>query len=51
LRVYKCGKPGTAETRFSSTFAVGDTGDGAVTPGAPLTPIPALPTLAPVVAQ
>jgi hypothetical protein len=24
LRAYKCGKPGTAETRFSTPFAVGD---------------------------
>jgi hypothetical protein len=23
LRVYKCGKPGTSETRFSDTFALG----------------------------
>ena len=40
LRVYKCGKPGTAETRFSSPFALGDL------PAASWRP---LPTLEPVV--
>jgi hypothetical protein len=26
LRAFKCGKPGTAETRFSTAFALGPTG-------------------------
>ncbi|HEU5362078.1 MAG TPA: hypothetical protein VFU56_01995 [Gaiellaceae bacterium] len=41
LRVFKCGKPGTAETRFSTSFALGDA-----------TPAEAriLPTLQPVLA-
>jgi hypothetical protein len=25
LRVFRCGKPGTAETRFSTSFALGET--------------------------
>jgi hypothetical protein len=45
LRVYKCGKPGTAETRFSSPFAVGET-TGEPEPGPALSLL--LPTLAPV---
>jgi hypothetical protein len=39
LRVYKCGKPGTAEARFSSAFPLGD---------AASEPSPWLPTLQPV---
>jgi hypothetical protein len=41
LRVYKCGKPGTAETRFSTPFALGE-----AAPADART----LPTLAPVLA-
>jgi hypothetical protein len=41
LRVYKCGKPGTAEMRFSTTFGVGITIQSAATR--------LLPTLDPVV--
>ncbi|MGZ4333602.1 MAG: hypothetical protein ACXVRJ_04950 [Gaiellaceae bacterium] len=46
LRVFKCGKPGTAETRFSSAFAIGDQ---VPAPPSLVPPPPPLPTLEPVV--
>jgi hypothetical protein len=49
LRVFKCGKPGTAETHFSSAFDLGDQTTAVPAPSA-LVPAPQpLPTLEPVV--
>jgi hypothetical protein len=47
LRVFKCGKPGTTETRYSSPFAL-QGGDPAAAPPGLLGP-PPLPTLQPTV--
>jgi hypothetical protein len=49
LRVFKCGKPGTAESRFSSSFTIGDV--ASLPAGTPelLPPVRPLPTLATVV--
>jgi hypothetical protein len=47
LRVLKCGKPGTSESRYSQAFAVG--GDPSVQPAGPEAPPLLLPTLLPTV--
>jgi hypothetical protein len=50
LRVFKCGKPGTAETRFSSSFTVGDVANlPRATPQLrpPVRPLPTLETVEP----
>jgi hypothetical protein len=50
LRVFKCGKPGTAETRYSRPFTLPrSTAVDAVEPADPLATVPAFPTLLPTV--
>lgn len=50
LRVFKCGKPGTAELRTSQAFALAPATQTVAAPPALLGPAPPLPTLQPTVA-
>jgi hypothetical protein len=51
LRIFKCGKPGTAETRFSRPFAFSTATDPVPAPPDLVPPEPPLPTLQPTVPE